>query len=81
MAQEKSHKLGLWRVTALVIGSQVGVGVFMLPATLAPFGIYALYGWAASAFGAILLAIVFGKLCRNIPKAGGPHVYVLKSIW
>jgi len=71
-----SKKIGLLTVTALVIGSQVGAGVFLLPASLAPFGSLALAGWGVSSIGAILLALIFGKLCMNIPKAGGPHVYV-----
>ena len=28
--------LGLWMATALVVGSMIGSGVFLLPATLAP---------------------------------------------
>ena len=71
-----SKKIGLATVTALVIGSQVGAGVFLLPSSLAAYGTLALLGWVFSAIGAILLALIFGKLCMHIPKAGGPHVYV-----
>ncbi len=71
-----SKKIGILTVTALVIGSQVGAGVFLLPASLAPLGSLSLGGWLISSIGAILLALVFGKLCMHIPKAGGPHVYV-----
>jgi APA family basic amino acid/polyamine antiporter len=76
MSNPGSKKIGLFTVTALVIGSQVGAGVFLLPASLAPLGSLALAGWLISAIGAILLALIFGKLCMYIPKAGGPHVYV-----
>ncbi len=51
----------------------------MLPAPLAPFGMYGLAGWIISSFGAIALAIVFARLCGLLPKTGGPHVYALEA--
>lgn len=69
-------KMGFWSVFALVTGSQIGSGVFMLPANLAPYGFYSLLGWLISGIGAIALALVFGRLCAWFPKTGGPHVYV-----
>lgn len=71
-----SQKIGFWSVFALVTGSQIGSGVFMLPASLAPFGLLSLVGWIVSGIGAVLLALVFAKLCARFPKTGGPHVYV-----
>ncbi|MFO1257712.1 MAG: amino acid permease [Gammaproteobacteria bacterium] len=70
-----SRQIGFWSVFALVIGSQVGSGVFMLPASLAPFGIYSLAGWIVSAIGAVALATVFASLCARFPRTGGPHAY------
>lgn len=74
-----SKKLGFWAVFALVTGSQIGSGIFMLPTTLAPYGLYAFAGWAISGIGAIALALVFAKLCQALPQTGGPHVYVQKA--
>ena len=71
-----SNRIGFWSVLALVVGSQIGSGVFMLPASLASFGMYSIAGWIASALGAISLAIVFASLCARFPKTGGPHVYI-----
>ena len=71
-----SNRIGFWSVLALVVGSQIGSGVFMSPANLAPFGIYSIAGWIASAIGAIALAMVFAALCGRFPKTGGPHVYI-----
>eukprot|EP01037_Dinobryon_pediforme_P016151 gene16151-16329_t len=68
--------MGFWSVFALVTGSQIGTGVFMLPSSLAPYGISSLYGWVLSSLGAIALALVFAALCAQFPKTGGPHVYV-----
>lgn len=71
-----SKKLSFWSVFAIVTGSQIGSGVFMLPASLAPYGHYSLYGWLISAIGAICLAMVFSGLCQRYPHTGGPHVYI-----
>ena len=73
-----SNRIGFWSVLALVVGSQIGSGVFMSPANLAPFGIYSICGWIATAIGAIALALVFASLCARFPKTGGPHVYIEK---
>jgi len=67
--------LGLWSATALVVGNMIGSGVFLLPASLAPYGQASLYGWALSAAGALLLAYVFAYLARRYPIAGGPYAY------
>jgi len=71
--------MGFWSVLAMVTGCQVGSGIFMLPATLAPYGLYSIVGWVCSALGAIMLSLVFAKLCAWFPKTGGPHVYVKEA--
>lgn len=71
-----NQKIGLLPLITIVIGSQVGSGVFMLPQMLAPFGVYALIGWLISGTGALSLAMVFVGLVKRLPKTGGPHVYV-----
>jgi APA family basic amino acid/polyamine antiporter len=73
-----NNKVGFWSVFALVVGSQIGSGVFMLPASLAAFGSYSVVGWIISGLGAMSLAIIFAKLCERFPKTGGPHVYIEK---
>ncbi len=35
---ETKRPLGLWTASALVAGSMIGSGAFLLPSTLAPFG-------------------------------------------
>jgi len=61
--------------TALVMGTMIGSGVFLLPATLAPYGGIALLGWIVTSVGAIMLALVFGQLARMAPVSGGPYAY------
>ena len=71
-----SKKIQFWSVFAIVTGSRIGSGVFMLPASLAPYGKFSILGWLISAVGAICLALVFSGLCQRFPRTGGPHVYV-----
>ncbi len=61
---------------ALVVGNSIGSGVFLLPASLAPYGLNSVVAWGFTACGAILLAIVFARLSRAYPAAGGPYAYV-----
>jgi APA family basic amino acid/polyamine antiporter len=61
---------------ALVVGNSIGSGVFLLPASLAPYGLNSTIAWAFTATGAIALAIVFASLSRAYPQAGGPYAYV-----
>jgi APA family basic amino acid/polyamine antiporter len=70
------RKMGFWSVSSLVIGSQIGSGIFLLPASLGAFGAIGLASWLITATGAILLALVFARLCTRFAKTGGPHVYV-----
>ncbi|GGL46657.1 amino acid permease [Caulobacter rhizosphaerae] len=71
--------LGFWMCTALVIGNMIGSGVFMLPASLAPYGWNAVFGWLLTIGGALCLAVVFAGLAREFPKAGGPYAYTQEA--
>ena len=57
------------------MGNMIGSGVFLLPASLAPYGGLSLAGWVLSAAGAVLLALVFAGLARFSPVTGGPYAY------
>jgi APA family basic amino acid/polyamine antiporter len=67
--------LGFWTCLALVVGNMIGSGVFMLPASLAPYGWNGLFGWLVTIGGALCLAFVFARLARALPQAGGPYAY------
>jgi basic amino acid/polyamine antiporter, APA family len=68
--------LSFWMCVALVVGNSIGSGVFLLPASLAPYGLNSVVAWGFTAGGAIMLAIVFARLSRAYPAAGGPYAYV-----
>ncbi|MHB8911073.1 MAG: amino acid permease [Lysobacter sp.] len=67
--------LGFWSATALVVGSMIGSGVFLLPAALAQYGGASLIGWGITLCGALLLALTFARLAMRWPQTGGPYVY------
>ncbi|MGE0181090.1 MAG: amino acid permease [Parvularculaceae bacterium] len=73
------RQLGLVMCTALVVGNMIGSGIFLLPATLAPFGWNSIFGWVLTIAGGILLAFIFGALSRNFPKAGGPYAFTQEA--
>lgn len=72
---QTQRSLGLVTTTSIVLGNMVGSGVFLLPASLAIYGAYSLWGWGFSTVGALLLAWVFSSLSHRLPKAGGPYAY------
>lgn len=69
------RKLGRWMATSLVVGTMIGSGIFLLPATLAPLGWNAILGWLLTIGGALCLAAVFAWLAREMPREGGPYAY------
>ncbi len=78
MAQPR--KIGFWTCTALVVGNVIGMGIFLLPASLAPYGFNALIGWGVTVLGCIALARVFADLARALPDADGPYGYIRRTL-
>lgn len=74
MTQDKKL-LSLPMATALVIGNMIGSGIFLLPATMAPYGGVSALGWVFTAGGAILLALTFAWLSRTRAAPGGIYAY------
>ena len=70
-----ARTIGFWTAVTIVMGNMIGSGIFLLPASLAPYGAISLAGWIVSAGGSILLAVVFARLARERPAPGGPYVY------
>jgi APA family basic amino acid/polyamine antiporter len=71
--------LGLTMTTALVVGNTMGIGIFMLPASLAPYGMNAVPGWLITSIGAIFIAWVFAGLSRAFPGDDGPYAYTARA--
>ena len=60
---------------ALVVGNIIGSGVYLVPASLAPYGRNSLSAWLFTATGALVLAVVFAALSRALPAEGGLYAY------
>ncbi|HET9693889.1 MAG TPA: amino acid permease [Steroidobacteraceae bacterium] len=72
-------ELGFWMCTALVVGNTIGIGIYVLPASLAPYGFNAMLGWAITVVGMSILARVYAQLAREFPSADGPHAYIERT--
>lgn len=73
------REIGFWTAVSLVMGNMIASGVFLLPASLAPFGGVSLGGWLLSTAGAVMLALVFARLSGFNPAAGGPYAYTRQA--
>jgi APA family basic amino acid/polyamine antiporter len=69
-----SRMLGKWMSLAMVVGSMVGSGIYLLPTTLAPYGYNLVIAFVLTGFGTMCLAYALARLAAVIP--GGPFVYV-----
>lgn len=69
MSSSKTQKLSLFALTAMVVGSMVGAGIFNLPgrfgAATGPFG--AIIAWCIAGTGMYMLARVFQTLAEKRP--------------
>ena len=77
---DQQRLLGFWTCTALVVGNTIGIGIFLLPSVLAPFGLNALLGWAVTVAGCLVLARVFARLATVFPDADGPYGYIRRTL-
>jgi APA family basic amino acid/polyamine antiporter len=62
-----------------VVGNTIGIGVFLLPASLAPYGLNALWAWIITILGCVVLANVFSGLARTFPTDDGPYAYTERA--
>ncbi|MFE9310544.1 amino acid permease [Streptomyces sp. NPDC088353] len=74
-----ARRFGLPVATALVMGNIIGGGIFLLPASVAPYGTVSLVAFGVLTLGAIALALVFGRLAERNPSTGGPYVYAREA--
>lgn len=73
--QPPASGLGIPQAISLVLGSIIGVGVFNLPASLAPYGPISLVALGLTTIGALALALLFASLASRMPADGGPYAY------
>ena len=59
---------------AMVVGTIIGSGIYILPATVAPYGWNIVIAFAVTIVGTICLALAMARLARRMP--GGPYSYI-----
>ena len=74
--------LGLWDATAVVAGSMIGSGIFIVSADIARQVAapgWLLVVWGVSALMTIIGALSYGELAAMMPQAGGQYVYLREA--
>jgi APA family basic amino acid/polyamine antiporter len=77
------QSLGLFSSTALVVGSMIGSGIYLVDADIARVtDSPALYlgAWVVTGIMTIICALSYGELAAMMPKAGGQYVYLRESL-
>jgi APA family basic amino acid/polyamine antiporter len=72
--EPRSRMLGKWMSAAMVVGTMVGSGIYLLPTTLSPYGPNLVLAFLLTGFGTMCLAFAMARLAARIP--GGPFVYI-----
>ncbi|HTZ90715.1 MAG TPA: amino acid permease [Alloacidobacterium sp.] len=77
------QRLGLFSSTAIVVGSMIGSGIFIVPAEISRgVGSPALLigAWLVTAVMTIIGALSYGELAAMMPSAGGQYVYLREAL-
>ncbi|WP_446745905.1 APC family permease [Silvibacterium acidisoli] len=75
--------MGLFSATAIVVGSMIGSGIYIVPADISRnVGSPALLiaAWLITAAMTIIGALSYGELAAMMPKAGGQYVYLREAL-
>jgi APA family basic amino acid/polyamine antiporter len=75
--------LGLFSATAIVVGSMIGSGIFLVPADISRgVGSPALLigAWLVTAVMTIIGALSYGELAAMMPGAGGQYIYLREAL-
>lgn len=67
----EQRPFGVWTASALVVGSMVGAGIFVLPGQLAPFGWTGAAAWIVVGLGAMTIARLIAGLTALMPDEPG----------
>lgn len=78
-----AQSLGLFSATAIVIGSMIGSGIYIVNADIARgTNSPALYlaAWVVTGVMTLIGALSYGELAAMMPKAGGQYVYLREAL-
>src|SRR5262245_14775104 len=74
--------LGLFDATMVVVGSMIGSGIFIVPATMArELGSpgWLLVAWLITGALTVSAALSYGELAAMMPRAGGQYLYLREA--
>jgi APA family basic amino acid/polyamine antiporter len=76
---ELKRDLGLWSAVAIVIGTVIGSGIFLVPTRMiqrvgSPEMVFAV--WVFGGFLSLAGALTYAELASAMPEAGGEYVYL-----
>jgi APA family basic amino acid/polyamine antiporter len=77
-----ARKLGFFDITMLVMGSVIGVGIFVVPhdvAALVPQPSLVLAAWVLGGLSTLAGSLVYAELARRRPHAGGQYAYLREA--
>src|SRR6476661_9826405 len=79
---ELKRDLGLWSAAAIVVGTVIGSGIFLVPTRMiqrvgSPLMVFVvwIFGGMLSLFG----ALTYAELAAALPEAGGEYVYLREA--
>jgi APA family basic amino acid/polyamine antiporter len=75
--------MGLFSATAIVMGSMIGSGIFIVSADMSrTLGspVLLIAAWVVTAVMTLIGALSYGELAAMMPKAGGQYVYLREAL-
>ncbi|MDQ6664740.1 MAG: amino acid permease [Acidobacteriota bacterium] len=79
---ELRRELGLWSAVAIVVGTVIGSGIFLVPRTMVqnvgtPRWVFAV--WVVGGVLSLAGALSYAELAAAMPEAGGEYVYLTEA--
>ncbi|HEY8716402.1 MAG TPA: amino acid permease, partial [Candidatus Acidoferrum sp.] len=73
--------IGRWSLTALIVNSIIGGGIFGLPSVVAGrLGKFATLGYLLAAAGIALVAACLSEVASQFRETGGPYLYARTAL-
>src|SRR5580704_2604850 len=76
------RELGVWSAAAIVVGTVIGSGIFLVPSVMArnvgsPLKVFGV--WIAGGLLSLFGALSYAELAAAMPEAGGEYVYLREA--
>lgn len=73
-----NNKIGYWAATSIVVGSIIGSGIFMKPATMAAqlgSPVWLILIWVVTGLFSLFGALIYAEVGAMFPQTGGQYIY------